>query len=73
MLRIELDSDKHAARRIMQLYRAGKVHRESREAARQQALRLGRTPAGEPTFVGITHGEPARLVYDVPVYADITD
>jgi hypothetical protein len=73
MLRIELDSDKHTARRIVQLHQAGKVHRESREAAREQAFRLGRTPAGEPTFVGITNGEPARLVYDVPVYSDITD
>jgi hypothetical protein len=72
MLRIELDSDKHAARRIVQLYRAGKVHRESRETAREEAVRRGRTPAGDPVFVGITNGEPARLIYDVPVYSDTT-
>jgi hypothetical protein len=73
MLRIELNSDKQTARRIMQLHQAGKVHRESRETARQEVLRRGRTPAGEPRFVGITNGEPARLVYDVPVYPDVTD
>jgi hypothetical protein len=73
MLRIEVDSDKHTARRVMQLYRAGKAHRESRAVAREHALRLGRTPAGEPRFVGITNGEPARLIYDVPVYSDTTD
>lgn len=73
MLRIELDVDKHEARRIVRLHQAGKVHRESRETALHEAVRRGRTPSGDPTFVGITNGEPARLVYDVPVYSDVAD
>lgn len=70
LMRIELDTDKHTARRILQLYQAGKVHHESRDAAREEIWRRGRTPAADPTFVGITNGEPARLIYDVDVYPD---
>lgn len=58
LLRIELDSDKHIARRIFEMYRAGKIHYESREAAREEALQRGRIPTGKPRFVGITNGEP---------------
>jgi hypothetical protein len=72
LLRIELDTDKHTARRIMELHKKGRRHHESREAAREEALRRGRTPAGDPVFVGITNGEPARLIYDVPVHAETT-
>jgi hypothetical protein len=71
LLRIELDSDKQTARRILEMYKAGKTHRESREAAIEEIWRRGRTPAGEPTFVGITNGEPARLIYDVEVHSDV--
>ena len=72
LLRIELDSDKYTARRVQQLYQAGKVHHESRNAAREEIWRRGRTPAAEPVFVGITNGEPARLIYDVEIYPDTT-
>jgi hypothetical protein len=70
LLRIQLDSDRATARRVMELHLAGKVHRESRDAAREQVWRHGRTPAAEPVFVGITNGRPVRLIYDVEVYSD---
>lgn len=45
---------------------------ESRDAARDEVWRRGRTPAADPVFVGITNGEPVRLIYDVDVYPDTT-
>ncbi|HEY0696870.1 MAG TPA: alpha-ketoglutarate-dependent dioxygenase AlkB [Micromonospora sp.] len=60
LMRIELDSDKNTARRVQQLYQAGKIHRESREAARDEVWRRGRTPASDPMFVGITADLLAR-------------
>jgi hypothetical protein len=72
LLRIQLDSDRTTARRVRELHRAGKVHHESRDAAREQVWRRGRTPAGEPVFVGTTNGEPVRLLYDVEVHPDTT-
>jgi hypothetical protein len=70
-IRIQLDTDRTTARRVLELHRAGKVHRESRDAAREEAWRLGRTPAGEPVFVGVTNGYPVRLLYDVEVHLDV--
>ncbi|BCJ58526.1 hypothetical protein [Micromonospora endophytica] len=72
LMRIQLDSDKGTARRVLQLHLAGKIHYESRDAARDEVWRRGRTPAAEPVFVGVTNGEPVRLVYDVQVCLDIT-
>lgn len=69
LIRIQL-SDKHTARRVLELHQAGKVHHESRNAAREEVWRLGRTPAEEPVFVGITNGVPVRLIYDVKVYPE---
>ncbi|MEV4141929.1 hypothetical protein AB0J72_58490 [Dactylosporangium sp. NPDC049742] len=71
-MRIQLDSDKNTARRVLELHQAGKVHHESRDAAREEVWRHGRTPAAEPVFVGTTNGEPVRLIYDVEVYLDST-
>lgn len=71
-LRIQLDSDRTTARRVLELHRAGKVHRESRDAAREEVWRLGRTPVGEPVFVGMTNGEPVRVIYNVEIYWDAT-
>jgi hypothetical protein len=45
---------------------------ESRDAARAEVWRRGRTPAAEPVFVGVTNGEPVRLLYDVEIYPDTT-
>ncbi|MFK3985618.1 hypothetical protein ACI2K4_35295 [Micromonospora sp. NPDC050397] len=70
--RVVLDSDRATARRVLELHRAGKIHRESRDAARDEIWRRGHTPAGEPVFVGLTNGHPVRLVYDVEVYPDAT-
>ncbi len=72
LMRIQLDSDKSTARRVVQLHQAGKVHHESRDAAREEVWRRGRTPAAEPVFVGTTNGEPVRLLYDVEVYLEAT-
>jgi hypothetical protein len=72
LLRIQLDSDRTTARRVLGLHLAGKVHAESRDAARAEVWRRGRTPAGEPVFVGVTNGEPVRLLYDVEIYWDTT-
>ena len=69
-MRIELDSDKQTARQIWELHRAGKQHRDSRDEAVDEVWRRGRTPAGRVTFVGITNGEPARLLYDVEIHSD---
>src|SRR5918995_1692315 len=73
LMRIELDSDRYTARRVVQLYQAGKIHHESREAARGEVWRRGRTPAGEPVLVGVSNGDPFRLIYDVDVCTDTTD
>jgi hypothetical protein len=70
VMRIQVDSDRGTARRVLDMHRAGKVHRESRDAATAQVWRHGRTPAAEPVFVGVTNGEPVRLLYDVEVYSD---
>jgi hypothetical protein len=72
LMRIQLDSDRTTARRVLELHRADKIHRESRDAARAEVWRRGRTPAGEPVFVGVTNGEPVRLLYDVEIYSDTT-
>ena len=71
LIRIQLDSDRKTARRVRELHQRGQVHHESRAAAREAAVRIGRTPAAEPVFVGTTNGEPVRLVYDVEVYLDL--
>ena len=71
-MRVQLDSDRSTARRVMALHAAGKIHRESRDAARAEVWRHGRTPAGEPVFVGISNGEPVRLIYEVEVYWNTT-
>jgi hypothetical protein len=68
LLRVQLDSDRATARRVLELHLAGKIHRDSRDAAREQVWRQGRTPAGEPVFIGVTNGDPVRLLYDVEVY-----
>ncbi|MFI7438180.1 hypothetical protein [Micromonospora haikouensis] len=71
LLRVHLDSDRVTARRILQLHQEGRTHHESREAARDAVWRQGRTPAGEPVFVGITNGRRnVQLLYDVEVYSD---
>ena len=70
LLRVQLDSDRYTARRVRELHQAGKVHHESRDAVLDEVWRRGRTPAGEPVFVGTTNGEPVRLIYDVEVYPD---
>ncbi|GIM94519.1 hypothetical protein [Paractinoplanes toevensis] len=72
LLRIHLEADRSTARRVMELHRADRIHHESREAARAEVWRRGWTPAGEPVFVGVTNGEPVRLLYDVEIYSDAT-
>ncbi|MGK5518416.1 hypothetical protein ACSNN9_03575 [Micromonospora sp. URMC 107] len=72
LMRIQLDTDPTTARRVLALHRAGKHHHESREAARNEIWRHGRTPAAEPVFVGVTNGRPVRLIYDVEVHLDTT-
>lgn len=71
-MRIQLDSDRATARRVLELHQAGKTHRESRDTAREEVWRRGRTPAAEPVFVGLTNGDPVRLIYDVEIYLDTT-
>ncbi len=68
LLRIEVDSDRATARRVLEMHRNDRVHPESRAAATAEVWRLGWTPAGDPVFVGTTNGEPVRLLYDVEVY-----
>lgn len=71
LLRVHLDSDRVTARRVVHLHQAGKIHHESREAAREEVWRRRRTPAGDPIFVGITNGRHhVQLLYDVEVYSD---
>jgi hypothetical protein len=72
LMRIQLDSDRSTARRVRELHQAGKIHHESRDAARDEVWRRGRTPAAEPVFVSITNGDPVRLIYDVEVHPDTT-
>jgi hypothetical protein len=70
LMRIQLDTDRTTARRVLELHRAGRIHKESRDAARDEVWRRGRTPAADPVFVGTTNGAPARLLYDVEIYPD---
>ncbi|MEV4122160.1 hypothetical protein [Micromonospora sp. NPDC049645] len=71
LLRVRVDSDRSTARRVLQLHQEGRNHHESREAAREQVWRQGRTPAGDPIFVGVTNGsQHVQLLYDVEVYSD---
>ena len=72
VIRIQIDSDRTTARRVLRLHQAGQVHHDSRDAARAEVWRLGRTPAAEPVFVGVTNGEPVRLLYDVEVHLHST-
>ncbi|MEU6078426.1 hypothetical protein [Micromonospora sp. NPDC047074] len=72
LMRIQVDSDRATARRVLELHRQGRTHRESRDAARAEVWRRGRTPAAEPVFVGVTNGCPVRLLYDVEIYSDTT-
>ncbi|MEV4345290.1 hypothetical protein AB0J83_12510 [Actinoplanes sp. NPDC049596] len=69
-VRVQVESDRGAAKKVLALHRAGRVDRASRDAARAEVVRLGRTPAGEPVFVGVTNGEPVHLLYDVEVYLE---
>ncbi|MEE6261594.1 hypothetical protein [Plantactinospora sonchi] len=71
LIRVHVDIDRVTARRVLQLHRAGRIHGESREAAREEVWRQGRTPAGDPVFVGVTNGRRhVQLLYDVEVYPD---
>ncbi|WDZ83752.1 hypothetical protein [Micromonospora cathayae] len=71
LLRIQLDTDPITARRVLRLHQEGGIDHESREAAREQVWRQGRTPSGDPVFVGVTNGRRhVRLLYDVEVYSD---
>ncbi|HWS37490.1 MAG TPA: hypothetical protein VN408_32765 [Actinoplanes sp.] len=70
LMRVQLDSDRRTARRVMDLHLSGRAHRDSVQAARAAVWWHGRTPAGEPVFVGVANGEPVRLLYDVEVYLD---
>ena len=72
VMRVQLDSDRTTARRVMDLHLAGRIHRESRDAATAEVWRRGRTPAKEPVFVGVSNGDPVRLLYDVEVYLTTT-
>jgi hypothetical protein len=68
LVRILVDCDRSTARRVLALHQAGKVHRESRDAAREEVWRRGHTPAADPTFIGTTNGTPVHLIYDVQVH-----
>ncbi|XVU26079.1 hypothetical protein ACQPZJ_03185 [Actinoplanes sp. CA-054009] len=68
VVRVQVTSTRGAAKKVLALHRAGRVDRPSRDAAREEVVRLGRTPAAEPVFVGVTNGEPVHLLYDVEVH-----
>lgn len=70
LFRIQLDSDRTTARKVMDLHLAGRPHRDSVDAAREAVWRHGRTTAGDPVFMGVTNGDPIRLLYDVEVHLD---
>jgi hypothetical protein len=64
---LELDSDRYTARRVLELCRAGKVHRESVDAAREEVWRRGIRPPPSRSSSASRTGEPVRLIYDVQV------
>ena len=70
LLRVQQRTDRTTARHVLALHLAGKIHHESRKAARDEVWRRGRTPAAEPVFVGVTNGRPVCLLYDVEVCSD---
>jgi hypothetical protein len=72
-MRVHVDSDPGTARRVLRLHQAGKIHHASRDAAREAVVRRGRTPAGEPVFVGVSNGRPIRLYYEVEVYPEAVE
>ncbi|WP_229071191.1 hypothetical protein [Actinoplanes sp. DH11] len=69
-MRVQLESDRTTARKVLKLHLAGRAHIESREAARDRVRQRGRTPAADPVFVGVTNGVPPRLLYDVEVHLE---
>ena len=69
-MRVRVRADRTTARHVLALHLAGKIHHESREAARDEVWRRGRTPAAEPVFVGVTNGRPVYLLYEVEVCSD---
>jgi len=73
VMRVHVASDAGTARRVLRLHQAGKIHRASRDAARETVVRHGRTPAGEPVFVGVSNGQPVRLYYEVEVYPEAVE
>ncbi|GIF39507.1 hypothetical protein [Actinoplanes xinjiangensis] len=73
VFRVQLDSDRRTAHKVMELHLAGRAHRASVDAAREEVWRRGRTPAADPVFVGVTNGAPVRLLYDVEVHLDTDD
>jgi hypothetical protein len=70
VIRVQLESDRGTARKVMAAHLAGRPHVESREKARAWVWDHGRTPAADPVFVGVTNGDPVRLLYDVEVHLE---
>ncbi|WP_306204147.1 hypothetical protein [Actinoplanes sp. RD1] len=71
-VRVQLASDPTTARRVRRLHQADKIHHDSREAARAEVRRLGWTPAADPVFIGLTNGNPPRLIYETEVDSETT-
>lgn len=66
--RIEIQATDHIeARRIEAIYRQGGRRGRLEDEVLDAIWRSGRTPAGDPIFVGLTHGAPVLYRFDVPV------
>lgn len=71
LVRVELDVDRERAKKVFERYRSGRTDRELQERATAAVWARGHTPIDEPRFVGLTHGEPRRVVFDVEVDRDV--
>jgi hypothetical protein len=70
VVRVELSATRDEAKKIFALYQKGSKDRDSEERAIEEAWARGRTPTGELRFVGLTHGNPPDLMFDVSVHSD---
>lgn len=67
-LRIEIEAtDRIEARRILALYSRGDRHPPLDDEVIDEAWKRGRTPIGDPVFVGLTNGSPIYYKFDVNV------
>lgn len=69
---IEIEAtDQLEAKRILALYQRGERHGALEEEVTNEAWNRGWTPAGRPSFIGLSNGEPVLYRFEIPVETSI--